>query len=154
MKRTDLKPFDMECLEEIREKRRKMNGGGQDRQFFEELELILKDKQLNHEWSLMPKDEKVLGEVWSQPIGNRIYERNVHKFEYIYTPTQGLVIDRHGHTQKVNKGKQQDMKIKEWYIFPDGTIKMCRKDKEHVLINNYGEPIYVISVKVMGANPH
>ena len=42
---------------------------------------------------------------------------------------------------------KQIRKIKEWYVFPDGTIELCRKDEKHSLVNNFGKPIFVLSIK-------
>ena len=70
----------------------------------------------------------------------------VHEFNYLYVETQGLAIAKHGHQAPANGGKQI-RKIKEWYVFPDGTIELCRKDEKHSLVNNFGKPIFVLSIK-------
>ena len=146
--RTDLKPFDLARLEEIRELRRGMyRRGGPNKRFWDELETVLKrEDHKNDEWQQMENDF-VRGEVWSQSIGEFQYKHTVHKFSYLYVETQGLAIDEHGHEEPVNGGKQVK-KVKEWYIFPDGKMVFCDKDKMHSLVNDYGKPIYVLSVKV------
>lgn len=150
--RKDLKPFDMASLEEIRKLRGEMYSGGDNRLFWDELETILKraDYSQSDEWERMDNDEVVLGEVWSQPIGEFYYKNTVHKFAYLYVESQGLAIADHGHEEPVHGGKQI-RKIKEWYVFPDGRMELCRKDCKHRLVNNYHRPIYVLSVKI-GSN--
>ena len=98
----------------------------------------------------MENDDVVLGEVWSQPIGEFYYKNTVHRFAYLYVESQGLAIADHGHEEPVHGGEQV-RKIKEWYVFPDGRMELCRKDCKHRLVNNYGKPIYVLSVKI-GSN--
>ena len=51
----------------------------------------------------------------------------------------------HGHEELANGGKQK-RKIKEWYVFPDGRVEVCDKGQLHRLVNDYGMPIYVLSV--------
>lgn len=147
--RNDLRPFDMNCLEIIRRFRSEMYCGGNNRTFWDELEYILKSDgySQSNEWERMENDDIVLGEVWTQPIGEFYYKNTVHKFAYLYVESQGLAIARHGHEEPVHGGEQV-RKIKEWYIFPDGKMRFCGKDETHELINSYGEPIYVLSIKI------
>lgn len=150
--RKDLKPFDMASLEEIKKIRGEMYCGGDNRLFWDELESILKSANYSqsNEWERMNNDDVVLGEVWSQPIGEFNYKNTVHRFAYLYVESQGLAIAKHGHEEPVHGGKQV-RKIKEWYVFPDGRMELCRKDRKHKLVNNYRKPIYVLSVKI-GSN--
>lgn len=83
-------------------------------------------------------------------------QEKMHIFAYLYAEydsKQEIVIEAHGHKEPFHRGKQV-IKIKEWYIFPDGEIKFCNKDELHELVNNYGKPIYVISVKSMSNATH
>ncbi len=146
--RKDLKPFGLGRLKEIRKiMKERYCGNGPNASFWDELESILYHKPKSYEWERMENDEIVLGEVWSQPIGEFHYKHTVHQFTYLYVESQGLVIADHGHEEPFHGGKQIK-KIREWYIFPDGRIELCRKDETHKLVNNYGKPIYVISLKV------
>lgn len=148
----ELQPFDKKRLKEIR-KLRKGNkhcfSEGANSSFWDELECILKCNPKSYVWEQMKKDDIVIGEVWSQPIGEFYYKHTVHKFEYLYVKSEGLVIDYHKHEESIHGGKQI-MKIREFYIFPDGKIETCGKDCKHRLVNNYGKPIYVISLKISG----
>lgn len=140
-----LLPFNRARLKEIRRLR-----GENDpfKSFWDELEIVLKCKHpKSNEWERMENDDVVLGEVWSQTIGEFYYKHTVHKFSYLYVKSQGLAIDYHGHSEPANDGKQT-RKIKEWYFFPDGKMYYCGKDGQHKLYNKYGEPIYVLSVKI------
>ncbi len=145
--RKDLQSFDMRRLNEIR-KARKGNkcylSAGANSSFWDELECILKCNPKNHVWTRKENDEVVLGEVWCQRVGEYYYKHTVHVFEYMYVASEDLVIDWHGH----------DKKIREFYIFPDGKIKMCGKDCKHRLINDYGKPIYVLSLKICSNADH
>lgn len=148
--RKDLQPFDMVRLEEIRRLRDEMLCcGGSNYHFWDELQTILKsaDYYPSNKWERMNNDDVVLGEVWSQPIGEFYYKNTVHKFTYLYVESQGLAIADHGHEELTRDGKQI-RKIKEWYVFPNGIMELCDKDCKHRLLNDYGEPIYVISVKI------
>ena len=148
--RKDLQPFNLAQLNEIRKIRAENHyrWGDQYETFWKELEIILSMKNYykNAEWVKMQNDEVVLGDVWSRPIGNFNYRHTVHEFNYLYVETQGLAIAKHGHQAPANGGKQI-RKIKEWYVFPDGTIELCRKDEKHSLVNNFGKPIFVLSIK-------
>lgn len=149
--RNDLRPFNMALLKEIRKVRGKRDPF---KSFWDELEEILKYKDSeSNEWERMNNDDIVLGEVWSQPIGEYYYKHNVHKFSYLYVESQGLAIAEHGHEEPVNGGNQV-RKVREWYIFPDGTMAVCRKGEKHSLLNDYGKPIYVISIKITRETTH
>lgn len=157
--RKDLQPFDMKRLNEIR-KLRKGNkcyfSAGANSSFWDELECILKCNPKSHMWAKKDNDDIVLGEVWYQRVGEFYYKHTVHKFEYMYVESvesEELVIGWHGHEEEVNHGKQTK-KIREFYIFPDGRIEMCGKDCKHRLINNYGKPFYVLSLKICSNGNH
>lgn len=145
MRQQDLRPFNKARLKEIQKVR-----GIYDpvQSFWDELEIVLKCKHpKSNEWERLDNDDVVLGEVWSQSIGQIYYKHTVHKFSYLCVASQGLAIGTHGHNEPANGGKQI-RKIKEWYIFPDGMIYFCDKDGEHGLFNKYDHPIYVLSVKI------
>ena len=152
MKRTDLKPFNKMCLKEIRKLRTRMVGGGRDRIFFDELENILELNTSGEEWEQMKHDGIVVGEIWKQKIGEFHYKRRVHKFYYLYV-SEGVVMDNYRHYKMVNKGGQK-MPVKEWIIFPDGTMEMCNKREVHKLINGYKKPIYIVSISSMSSRAH
>ena len=148
--RTDLKSFGMEQLQTLRELRSNMYCGGNNRLFFDELESIIKRVNYNPNiaWERMENNDIILGEVWTQPIGFFRYKNTVHKYEYLYIASTGHVIAEHGHEKTVERCScQQIMKIKEWYIFPNGNMTLCRKDHTHHL-NHHGKPMYVISLKI------
>ena len=148
--RSDLKSFDMAQLQMLRELRNNMYCGGDNRLFFDELEDIIKRTDYNFPpvWERMVNNDIILGEVWSQPIGYFRYKNTVHKYEYLYIASTGLVIAEHGHEKILDRcGNQQVRKIKEWYIFPNGDMKLCKKDHTHRLIH-HGSPMYVISLKI------
>lgn len=152
MKRLDLKPFDMECLEEIKKLRYEMYCGRTNWAFWEELEFILTDssysmyRATNKGWEKLEKDEVVIGDVWSYHIGDFYYANTVHSFTYLYVETQGMAIAEHGHDKRVHLGKDIK-KTTEWYVYPDGRMEICKKDEKHSLNNGYGKPIYVLSIK-------
>ncbi len=150
-----LKQFDMEALKTTRKtvfKRYKESGcycGTYS--FWRELEQIIRSKSESYEWIKKPKDMIVLGDVWEYQIGTFNYKHRLHRFAYLYAEydeNQEMVIADHGHKELCNKGTQIK-KVKEWYIFPDGRVEYCRKDAMHHLVNNYHEPIYVLSIKSM-----
>lgn len=148
--RNDLQTFNMACLRKIRKIRRKKYLFSDPYElFWNELEAILRTKHPSQrsEWEKLENNQVILGEVWSQPIGEFYYNHTVHKFTYLYIGSEDLAIAEHGHEEPANNGKQVK-KIKEWYVFPDGTMSMCAKDEKHKLFNHYGEPIYVLSVKI------
>ncbi len=146
--RKDLKPFDIIRLNELRHLMREKHNycEGPNKSFWDELECILRCNPKSYEWERMPKDEVVFGDVWSQPIGEFYHEHTVHRFTYLYVDSQGLVIGIHGHEEPFHNGKQI-LRASEWYIFPDGTMELCKRGCTHQLVNNYGHPIYVISLK-------
>lgn len=89
----------------------------------------------------MENDDVVLGEVWFQSIGYYQYRNTIHKYEYLYVlPRNGIIIGEHGHGKLVYGG-QQIRKIKEWYIFSNGDMNLCRKGKTHSLVH-HGDPMY------------
>lgn len=140
-----LQRFSMARLREIREVR-----GEHDpyQSFWKELENVLNCKNPHSNiWVKMEKDEVVVGDVWIQSIGKFYYKHTVHEFSYLYVDSQGTAIGMHGHNEPVNGGRQIK-KIKEWYLFPDGTIYFCDKDEQHQLVNQYDHPIYVLSIKI------
>ena len=81
------------------------------------------------------------------PIGQFYYKHTVHEFSYLFVASKGLAIRMHGHDKPANRGKQI-RKVREYYIFPDGTIYFCRKGQKHQLFNKYDHPIYVLSIKI------
>lgn len=146
----NLKSFDMESLEEIRDVRRKMmRGGGDNWKFWDEIEAILTRKGYTPKpWKRMENDNIVLGNVWNYDIGEFFYKHKVHRFNYLYTTSDGIVIAEHGpHEELVHAGKHIK-KIEEWYVYPDGRMELCKKGCKHSLINNFGYPIYVVSIKI------
>ena len=147
--REDLQAFDLAKLDEIRNLRAKMYCGGNNKLFFEELEYILKRKDYSEskEWARRDNDEVILGEVWEQPIGEVEYKNTIHIYSYLYVETIGLAIGEHGHNELVHDGKDIK-KTKEFYVFPDGVMTFCDKDETHSLVNQFGKPIYVISLKI------
>lgn len=151
--RKDLQSFNMERLKEIRKLRSKMYCGGDNKLFWDELEAIItsEDYAQSEEWERMDNDDVVIGEVWSQPIGEFYYKHNVHKFAYLYIESQGLAIREHGHSELVHNGERYRREFTEWYVFPDGSMELCRKYFTHSLKNNFGKPIYVLSIKI-GSN--
>ena len=157
--RKDLQQFVMKRLNEIRKLRKGDKcyfSAGANSSFWDELECILKCNPKSHTWAKKDNDDIVLGEVWYQRVGEFYYKHTVHKFEYMYVESvesEELVIGWHGHEEKVNNGKQTK-KIREFYIFPDGKIEMCGKDCKHRLINNYGKPFYVLSLKICSNRSH
>lgn len=116
--------------------------------FWEEIEAILRTTKTSS-WEKL-RGPHIKGNVWQQDIGEYRHKHTVHQFAWIYTADPGEVIGEHGHEKPANRGKQV-RKFKEWYIFPDGTIRVCSKGETHRLVNNYGGPINVLSIKV-GSN--
>lgn len=154
--RSDLGTFDLARLNEIRQLRAKIYCGGANRLFWDELESIItsEDYPKTKVWTKLEKDDVVVGDVWKLPIGEFYYKNTVHKFEYLYVETgRKTVIKGHGHEQMAHDGSRI-RKIEEWYVFPDGTMKLCRKDQMHSLKNDYNRPIYVLSIKIAnGTSP-
>ena len=108
-------------------------------------------------WLKKPVDvsDVTIDEVWEQNLGTIKYHKTIHTFSCMYVPNQGLAIREHGHNQLVHKDRNGDIKkTRELYIFyvPSSLVEMkfCGKDEKHQLCNNYGCPVYVISVKVTG----
>lgn len=156
--RNDLQPFDMARLNEIRKLRSEMYCGGDNKLFWDELEAIITSEGYapSNEWERMDNDDVVLGNVWSQPIGEFYYKHTVHRFAYLYVESQGLVIGEHGHSEPIHvyeSGYEITMyrQLAEWYVFPNGSMELCRKYLTHKLVNNFGKPIYVLSIKI-GSN--
>lgn len=149
MEHEELCSFDMNILNEIRKLRAKMYRGRDNWLFWDELETIIKQKGYSpKEWKKKDKDNVVLGNVWEQEIGCFWYEKSVHEYTFLYTDSLDLVIDWHGHNKLTHHGKSI-LKTREWYTFvTDGRMEFCPKDKQHQLINIYGEPIYVVSTKI------
>lgn len=149
--RTDLKSFDRKMLSKLMDLRAQMYCGGNNKLFFYELFNIINqpDYKPSPIWERMENDDIILGEVWTQLIGYYRYKNNVHKYEYLYVlPRNGIVIGEHGHEKIVERcGVQQIRKIKEWYIFPNGEMSLCRKGHTHHLIH-HGKPMYLISLKI------
>lgn len=120
--------------------------------FLYELEMLLKTLE-NSEWEKRPLDELSLNEVWQKNLGVIKYHKTTHTFTCMYVPNQGIAIRTHGHNQLVHDGKHIK-KTRELYIFyvPSKVLEMkfCRKNEVHTLYNDYGEPVYVISVKITG----
>ena len=156
--RKDLQPFNMARLNEIRNLRSKMYCGGANKLFFDELEAIITSKSYTQsdEWERMKNNDIVLGDVWSQPIGEFYYKHTVHRFAYLYVESQGLVIGEHGHSEPIHFYEYDHeitmhRQLTEWYVFPDGSMELCRKYLTHSLKNDSGKPIYVLSIKI-GSN--
>lgn len=145
MRQQDLRPFNMARLREIQKARGKNDSC---QLFWDELAIVLKCKHPKiNEWQRMENDDIVIGEVWSQPIGELYYKHTVHKFSYLCVASEGLAIRMHGHDEPANCGKQI-RRVKEWYVFPDGMIHFCGKGQKHQLFNKNDHPIYVLSIKI------
>ena len=157
--REDLRQFDMDCLNEIRQTMSiKHQGGIPHSIFFDELRsmLTLSEGAENRKWIKKPKEGVVKGDVWECLIGRFYYKHTVHIFTYLYAEydaEQEVVIDFHRHEEPIH-GNKHVRKIKEWYFFPDGKVEFCDKDKLHQLVNDYGKPIYVLSAKSMRNGTH
>ncbi len=116
--------------------------------FWTELEMLLRAGDSENPWE---KLEGEPGDVWRYNIGEVYYRHTVHKFSWLYVETTGEAVGEHGHEQPANQGRQKRL-WKEWYVFfYDGRIEVCAKGQTHKLVNNYGKPIYVLSIKV-GSN--
>lgn len=135
MEQRKLKSFDMAKLAKLREY------GGLEERLYEELEVFISGEEyLGANWELL-KDEP--GEVWRQDIGTITYHREKHIFSYLYVKSTGLAVGLHGHKNV----EHPDWETTEYYVFPDGRIEECSVGDEHTLVNIYGRPIYVLSVK-------
>lgn len=117
--------------------------------FWRELEEILRIDPSKGRWKKL-RGNDITGDVWRCDIGEYRHKHTVHRFSWMYVESSGEVIGEHGHDEPANRGKQK-RKIKEWYVFPDGRIEVCLKGETHKLVNNYGKPIYVLSIKA-GSN--
>lgn len=158
MRKEVLKKFDEKCLNEMRRIMEDRYGcAGPVKDFLDELKKMFSiGGTVSCQWVKKPKEGIVKGDVWECPIGQFYHKRRLHRFAYLYAeydPEKEVVIDSHGHQESFHGGKQ-GKKVKEWYIFPDGKVEFCDKDELHQLINNYGKPIYVISVKSMSNATH
>ena len=133
--------------------------------FWKEIEEVLNTTEKPARWEKL-KGKDIHGDVWQQVIGEYMHNHTVHRFAWMYVESTGEVIGLHGHEEPVNKAseksakkrkqtkkckRKQTKKFKEWYIFPDGTKAVCSKGEMHRLVNSFGEPIYVLSIKV-GSN--
>lgn len=125
--------------------------------FWNEIKAILRTTEKPASWKKL-KGKHIHGDVWQQVIGQYMHHHTVHRFAWLYVKDTGEVIGEHGHEEPVNirkdtKGKKskQTKRFKEWYVFPDGTIAVCPRGKTHRLVNSFGKPIYVLSIKV-GSN--
>ena len=158
MQKEELSSFiSLKSLYEIRRNMTSKHGGRcPNSSFFDELESIISNRTLEYQWVKKPKEGVVKGDVRECLIGKFYHKRTVHIFTCLYAeydPEQEVVIDSHGHEEKFPRGKKVK-KIKEWYIFQDGKVEFCDKDELHQLVNDYGKPIYVISVKSMSNADH
>ncbi len=155
--RNDLKQFDLKELGELKQAVYSLyRGKVPNRSFWKELNSVIQTKTKSYKWHQKPKDDVVLGEAWELRIGEFYHKHTVHKFTYLYAeydPENEIVIGLHEH-KEVFHGVKQIKKVKEWYVFPDGKVEFCNKDKFHQLVNSYGKPIYVLSVKVMSNAEH
>ena len=127
--------------------------------FWKEIKAILRTTEKPASWKKL-KGKDIYGDVWQQEIGQYMHHHTVHRFAWLYVKDTGEVIGEHGHEEPVNtrknaKGKQikskQTKRFKEWYVFPDGNVIVCPRGKTHRLVNHFGKPIYVLSIKV-GSN--
>ena len=117
--------------------------------FWEEIKAILRTTEKPASWKKL-KGKDIQGDVWQQVIGQYMHHHTVHRFAWLYVKDTGEVIGEHGHEEPANNGKQTK-RFKEWYVFPDGTISVCPRGETHRLVNSFGKPIYVLSIKV-GSN--
>lgn len=122
--------------------------------FWKEIKEILRTTEKPASWKKL-KGKDIHGDVWQQKIGQYMHHHTVHRFAWLYVESTGEVIGEHGHEEPVNTRKKtkskQTKRFKEWYVFPDGTIAVCPRGETHRLINSFGKPIYVLSIKV-GSN--
>lgn len=145
--RTDLKPFDLERLKELRHPQNSIfHFQNKYKLFFDELEAIIRDPDYKPTcWIKRKKDDICKGDVWQQPIGICRYKNTVHEYQYMYTETFGLVFAKHGHNEIKPNG--QIRKVSEYYFFDNGDIWFCPKDKQHALQKRAG-PMFIISLKI------
>ncbi len=152
MMQRNFRSFDIDCLNEIRARRASFRDPftslDQFASFWNELESILRySSPESSAWHRMNNNAVVVGEVWTQHIGEYYYKHTVHIFSYLCVVSNGLAIAMHGHSEPANGGTQT-RKIKELYVFPDGTSRFCGKDEQHCIVNKSLHPLYVLSVKI------
>jgi len=115
--------------------------GGIEERLYDELEMLISEEgYLGANWEPL-KDEP--GKVWRQDIATITYHKEKHIFSYLYVESSGVAVGLHGHKD----AKHPERKTTEFYLFPDGRIEVCKAGGEHALVNEYGRPIYVLSVK-------
>lgn len=156
MVRKDLEPLGMARIREYRYvMSRKYNGQGPNSTFWDELEYIIIRSSKRYDWERMKNSDIVNGEVWSQPIGNFYHRCKIHRYTYMHIESKGLVIAEHGphHEWRYDEKDGQVISFSEWYIFPDGSMEFCPKNGKHRLVNYYGHPFYLISLKI-GSNSY
>lgn len=94
-------------MKEIRGKKRYAYAEDPYEPFWNELEDILRTNPCSKkdEWERLDNDGVVLGEVWSQNIGEFYYNHTVHRFSYLYVESEGLAIGEHRNEEPANNGK-------------------------------------------------
>ena len=136
--------FNLKNLKELREKTTKPYWIESPMEpFWRELEEILMNSSQKGRWKKLRGEP---GDVWRCDIGEYRHKHTVHRFSWLYVESTGEAVGMHGHEELANGGKQK-RKIKEWYVFPDGRVEVCDKGQLHRLVNDYGMPIYVLSIK-------
>lgn len=148
-KKRDFQPesYSLTRLREVMKKRSEFESpAGNNRWIFEELINYLM-YSAPRPW-VKEEGEEIIGEVWEQYLGTVCYKHKKHIFTCLYVANDGLAVANHGHLEIMPTGEIK--KTREFYVFPNGDIEYCGKDMRHELVNNYGEPIYVISVKATG----
>ena len=149
--RKDLEPLDMARIREYRyEMSKKYRGRGPNTSFWDEIEHLIKRRCKWYDWEKMENNNTVLGEVWSQPIGTFYYKKVQHRYTYMHIESNDLVIAKHGPHQELRYDEDdgQIISFSEWYIFPDCHMEFCPKNGMHELVNPYGHPFYLISLKI------
>lgn len=149
--RKNLDPLDIARIREYQYMMtKKYKGRGPNANFWDELEQLVKRTPKRYDWEKMENNEIVLGEVWSQPIGTFYYKKVQHRYTYMHVEFNGLVIAEHGpHREwRYDEEDGQIISFSEWYIFPDGHMELCPKNGTHQLVNHYGYPFYLISLKI------
>lgn len=148
--RKNLEPLNMARLREYRyEMSKKYNGQGPNNTFWDEIEHLIKRTPKRYDWEKM-ESNIVKGEVWSQQIGDFLHKRKIHRYTYMHVESNGLVIAEHGpHWEwRYDQKDGQKISFSEWYIFPNGDMELCPKNGTHQLVNPYGYPFYLISLKI------
>lgn len=155
--RKDLNPLDIETLNKIREKRKKQYCGGNNKLFFEEIELLLESDEYvrSEEWEQKERNDMVVGNVWEQPIGIVCYPNTIHRYTYLWTDSLNEIIGYHNYRELSEDGKNVK-KGRGWYIFEDGHMDFCGRTRMHRLFNETKGPIYVIELQIFngGSNIH